>query len=196
MKGRPQRAFADETRYSILNAAKSVFLRKGFDGASISAIAKLAKVNRALIFHHFNDKETLWRKVKASIVTMNERPPQYNMNSAEAYFSDLLDYRFNVYEANPDLAKLIAWQQISQDAEMLVGHDFGSPQQWFSDIAELQQKKLIRKDIEAKLIALFVVYSSYGPFLQHAVRLNKKEKVQYKNIILKACLDQFAKEKG
>src|SRR5690242_1636043 len=41
------------TKTVILNAALTVFIQKGFAGASISDIAKLAKINQSLIYHHF-----------------------------------------------------------------------------------------------------------------------------------------------
>ncbi|EKD91715.1 MAG: hypothetical protein ACD_29C00426G0004, partial [uncultured bacterium] len=57
----PQRAVADVTRLNILNAAKTLFLEKGYDGASINGIATHAGVNKTLIFHHYQDKANLWR---------------------------------------------------------------------------------------------------------------------------------------
>lgn len=193
---KPQRPSADDTRKKILDAAKTVFLAKGYDGASISDIANLANVNRTLIFHHFENKESLWRKVKTNILVTSEGPPKYDLSSAENYFNSILDYRFKVYENNPDLAKLISWQQLSQGSEEIAGHDLESPTAWIADIKDLQKKGILRHDIKAKLIVLFIVYSSYAPFLQNAVELSKKEKTQYKKLIVNACLDQFKPPAG
>ncbi|MCX7124173.1 MAG: TetR/AcrR family transcriptional regulator, partial [Gammaproteobacteria bacterium] len=74
----PQRAVADATRLNILNAAKTLFLENGYDGASINSIATLAGVNKALIFHHYNDKATLWRCVKESIIENSMKTPKYD----------------------------------------------------------------------------------------------------------------------
>ena len=57
------------TRQKILDAARKIFLEKGYSGASIDEIAKLAEVNRSLIFHHYESKQELWKRVKASIVS-------------------------------------------------------------------------------------------------------------------------------
>jgi AcrR family transcriptional regulator len=49
-----------DTRQSILDAARSVFAERGFDQASIRAIATEAKVDPALVHHYFGTKEKLF----------------------------------------------------------------------------------------------------------------------------------------
>ena len=49
-----------DTRQSILDAARAVFAERGFDKASIRAIAGEAKVDPALIHHYFGTKEKLF----------------------------------------------------------------------------------------------------------------------------------------
>ncbi|MBR2584636.1 MAG: CerR family C-terminal domain-containing protein [Thermoguttaceae bacterium] len=51
-----------ETRRRILDAAGSVFARRGFRDATMAEIAREAQVNPALINYHFTDKETLYRQ--------------------------------------------------------------------------------------------------------------------------------------
>ena len=50
----------------ILEAAEILFSEKGFEGASISAIAKVAEVSKANIYHHFESKEALYIQVLKS----------------------------------------------------------------------------------------------------------------------------------
>lgn len=59
---KPKRDSA-ETKRRILFAAEHEFSQKGFDGARLSAIAKNARVQQALIHHYFNDKEGLHAEV-------------------------------------------------------------------------------------------------------------------------------------
>lgn len=47
-------------RKAILNAAKNLFLSKGYDGSSMDAIAAEAGVSKLTVYSHFNDKETLF----------------------------------------------------------------------------------------------------------------------------------------
>lgn len=48
------------TRRAILDAARSVFARAGYEQATIRAIAARAKVDPALVHHHFGTKQELF----------------------------------------------------------------------------------------------------------------------------------------
>ncbi|MBC6459846.1 TetR family transcriptional regulator [Actinomadura sp. HBU206391] len=50
----------NETREAILTAARELFAEKGYDGASIRAIARAADVNPALVHHFFGTKENVF----------------------------------------------------------------------------------------------------------------------------------------
>src|SRR5262245_10359134 len=50
----------DDTRAKILSAAKTLFAERGFDGAGIKDIGKLAEANSALISYYFGSKEKLF----------------------------------------------------------------------------------------------------------------------------------------
>ncbi|WP_426440414.1 TetR/AcrR family transcriptional regulator [Bradyrhizobium genosp. P] len=50
-----------ETRVSILNAAIEEFAERGFEGASIRAIADRLDLQHPLITYHYRSKEILWR---------------------------------------------------------------------------------------------------------------------------------------
>jgi AcrR family transcriptional regulator len=50
---------------AILKAARTVFARRGFEGASTREVAEVARVNNAMIYYHFKDKDQLYRAVLA-----------------------------------------------------------------------------------------------------------------------------------
>lgn len=50
-----------ESREAVLQAALGVFSRRGFKGATVREIARLAKVNHGTIRYHFGSKDKLWR---------------------------------------------------------------------------------------------------------------------------------------
>ncbi len=63
---RPKSSAAEAgTREAILASARSVFARRGLDGASIREVARTARVNAAMIYYHFADKGELYRAVLA-----------------------------------------------------------------------------------------------------------------------------------
>lgn len=47
-------------RQAILEAAQTLFLRQGYDGSSMDAIATEAGVSKLTVYSHFNDKESLY----------------------------------------------------------------------------------------------------------------------------------------
>jgi TetR/AcrR family transcriptional regulator len=59
-KSRGTRARPEQTRTAILNAAIIEFAGEGMEGARTDAIARAAKVNKALLYYYFKDKETLY----------------------------------------------------------------------------------------------------------------------------------------
>jgi len=53
----------EESRAAILDAAAREFAEHGVDGARTDAIAREARVNKALLYYYFKDKETLYGAV-------------------------------------------------------------------------------------------------------------------------------------
>ncbi len=51
------------TQARILEAATTLFVERGYDDTSISAIAQCAAVSRSAVFWHFGDKATLFQEV-------------------------------------------------------------------------------------------------------------------------------------
>ncbi len=72
------------TEKKILDAAKIVFLEKGFDGARMQEIADEAKINKALLHYYFRCKDNLFDAIfkeafqqflpKVAEVMMTEKP--------------------------------------------------------------------------------------------------------------------------
>ena len=56
----PGRKRSEAKRAAILAAAQAVFLAEGFAGASMNAVAETAKVSKATLYGHFEDKEALF----------------------------------------------------------------------------------------------------------------------------------------
>lgn len=56
------------TEEKVLNAALKEFSEHGYEGARIDRIARLAKVNKAMIYYHFKSKEALYEKIFSNII--------------------------------------------------------------------------------------------------------------------------------
>jgi TetR/AcrR family transcriptional repressor of mexJK operon len=83
-------------RAAILLAAKDLFLRLGYEGSSMDAIAAEAKVSKLTVYSHFNDKETLFAAaIEAHCI--NQLPPSIFDLSDSTSIADVLynlAYRF------------------------------------------------------------------------------------------------------
>jgi AcrR family transcriptional regulator len=60
---RPKAASGKDTRAILLEAARTVFARNGFDGASIRAITGEAGTNLGAVTYHFGSKRSLYAEV-------------------------------------------------------------------------------------------------------------------------------------
>ncbi|MFW5658237.1 MAG: TetR/AcrR family transcriptional regulator [Bacteroidota bacterium] len=56
------------TEQRILDAARIVFIRKGYDGARMQEIADEADINKALLHYYFRNKEKLFERVFISVL--------------------------------------------------------------------------------------------------------------------------------
>jgi AcrR family transcriptional regulator len=61
--GRPPKELAGEVDARILDAARKVFLERGFEGASIEEIAEAARSGKPTIYARFRDKRALFTEV-------------------------------------------------------------------------------------------------------------------------------------
>jgi AcrR family transcriptional regulator len=57
----------EATRRAVLAAARSSFGRKGYAQTSVDGIATAARVTKGAVYHHFADKEALFRAVHAEV---------------------------------------------------------------------------------------------------------------------------------
>ncbi|HZD77919.1 MAG TPA: TetR/AcrR family transcriptional regulator, partial [Acidobacteriaceae bacterium] len=95
---------ADHTRRNILRAAVREFSTHGLSGARTDAIAKSAKVNKALLYYYFKDKQGLYasavEEVSAEVVksALAALDPAYSagerlLRSAVNHFDRILTQR-------------------------------------------------------------------------------------------------------
>ena len=78
-----------EIEEKILKAAKEVFIAKGRDGARMQEIAKVAGVNKTLIFYYFRSKGKIFSLVIGEIIRDLIGPiskvSKYNQNCGQDF---------------------------------------------------------------------------------------------------------------
>jgi len=60
---RSQQVRSATSRQRLLTAAAAEFAARGFAGASVDRIARVARVNKAMIYYHFGSKAALYREI-------------------------------------------------------------------------------------------------------------------------------------
>ena len=94
----------------ILRAAEHIFAKKGFQAATISDIAKRAKVSEVTIYEYFSSKEELLFSIPAEIIReyheKNREILQYIQGAANK-LSFLIKRHLGLYAENPDYANVV-----------------------------------------------------------------------------------------
>jgi AcrR family transcriptional regulator len=66
--GRPPKDSAGDVKTRILDAAQRVFLKRGYQSASLDEIAEAAPASKPTIYAHFEGKEALFEAVVARVI--------------------------------------------------------------------------------------------------------------------------------
>jgi TetR/AcrR family transcriptional regulator len=59
----PRKTQGTDTRQAIFAAAAEAFAARGFDGTTVDEVAASARVNKAMLYYHFGDKQRLYAAV-------------------------------------------------------------------------------------------------------------------------------------
>ena len=180
-RGRPE-----ESRAAILHAAAREFAEQGIAGARTDAIARAAKVNKALLYYYFQDKETLYGAVLDSAfsgmrtnvfqVLDSDLPPREKvMAYVGAYFDFIASNQ--IYPKLMQREMMRAREGNSVHIDRLVKTYF---QPIYRRVGELLRKGIkegeFRKVNPAhfvpSMVAMIIFYFSSAPVMQKIVRFN------------------------
>ena len=147
----------NKTEAKILNSAKELFLKSGFSGTSVGHIAKLAGVNKSLIYHYFTSKEALWKATKEKIASNVLNQPidqiEWDTSSLHNLLHQYITYKFEIYSKNPDIVRLISWQNIEEQASNLQGINTNAlVDNDIKTIKELQETGKIRPELDPFMV--------------------------------------------
>lgn len=176
----------EESRAAILLAAAQEFADHGIAGARTDAIAREARVNKALIYYYFKDKETLYDAVldqafsglKASVfrVLDSDLPPREKiMSYVGAYFDFIASNQ--VYPRLMQREMMRAREGASPHLDKLVKNYF---QPIFLRVSELLRKGTAEGAFRPvnpvhfvpSMVAMIVFYFSGAPVMQKIVGFN------------------------
>jgi AcrR family transcriptional regulator len=108
----PARGRKEETQERIVAAALALFATRGYERASISAIAAHARVSRAAVFWHFGDKEGLFRETfrRMLVPFFSELQASLEHIPARQRVFEILTAYERVVEANEEaIRSIVRW---------------------------------------------------------------------------------------
>ena len=162
-----------DKKQQILLAAETCFLEKGFAGTPISTIAAKANVPKALIYHYFKNKEELWKEVKLHIAIQASQtevfsvPPQDNLKD---FLTHVVQSRIELYTNCPEISKMIHWQALEENENkselgLSCFRDSKIMVAWLDAIQSLQEKGLMRLNVDPVLTIIMIAQSASAPFM-------------------------------
>lgn len=112
----------DDLEQKIVEAAKELFVRRGFEQTSMSDIAQAAGINRTTLHYYFRTKERMFQTVFGSLV-LSFLPRIQVIFDEDITFreklSKALDEYFAIFAANPFLPRFIL-SEIQRDVNHLL----------------------------------------------------------------------------
>src|SRR6266542_135144 len=107
------------TRDQILDAAERLFARKGFDPTTIKEIGAEAKLNPALLYYYFRDKEELYRAVLQRVAGDLVTRGRAGLDAAatpELAIRALVGAQVEFLLNHPNAPKLLVREMVDHDA--------------------------------------------------------------------------------
>lgn len=155
----------------IIQAAKQVFIEKGYEKAGMSDIAACVGINRPALHYYFRTKERMYEAVFADIL-LSFIPAIHNIilqdKSVPDRIAELVDVYFDVFRKEPNFPIFMA-QEVRRDAaHMLDTINKVGISQYATRIKEWLQAEMKNGTIREMPIE-FIFYTFYGlvvfPFL-------------------------------
>ncbi len=187
---------AAKTKNTILKAASNLFIKNGFEGTSMSEIAKKADLNQSLIYHYFKSKEELWKSVKNDFVEkhMEGISPKIDTDqNLKNYFEQIVYDRFDFFEKHPNVLRMIGWQKLESPKNKLAGGTIFSPDNWKGNFLRLQKLGEIQKKANIDMMILFITSVITGSFTEDFSNKlhNKKFKEDYLSMMVNSFILLF-----
>ncbi|HXF90503.1 MAG TPA: TetR/AcrR family transcriptional regulator [Candidatus Nitrosotenuis sp.] len=182
----------DQTRREkILNSALEIFIERGFAGTSMSMIAKKAEVPQSLIYHYFENKERVWREVKAALMAYydnEEDLENWDELSFKTFIEKLVSRRVRFYLKNPLVMRMINWQRL--EADPVLEGQTPLTVTWLTPYLKYYQEKgQMRRDLDPMQIATWVITSITAPLFDYYAMYQNNLSLQENYIqMVSSCL--------
>jgi TetR/AcrR family transcriptional regulator len=176
----------EESRAAILQAAAREFAQHGIAGARTDAIAREARVNKALLYYYFKDKESLYSAVldaafsglKNTVFAVldSDLPPREKMLAyAGAYFDYVAANQLYPRLMQREMMRARDGQSANIDKiiKNYIRPIFGSVSEVIQNgIAQREFRPVNPAHFVPSIVAMIVFYFSSAPMMQKIVGFN------------------------
>lgn len=160
---------ATVTRPALIKAAVAEFSRRGFEGARVDEIARLAGVNKQLVYHYFESKQGLYlaalELVYAEIREKEQRLTLADLEPVEA-MTQLIAFSFDYLAEHPEFIALLADENRNHGSHILGSERLQKMHSPFVDMLEATLKRgvaqgVFRPDFDAVNLYISIAGISY-----------------------------------
>ncbi len=112
----------DSTEQKIIEAAKTVFIKKGMDGARMQEIADEAGINKALLHYYFRSKQKLFEAIFSNLfqqIFPNILTLMDQAKTIQKRISEFLEHYLDILLKNPYLPAFVI-KEINRDPQYFV----------------------------------------------------------------------------
>jgi len=147
---RPLRSDAQQSRSTLLSAARELVSESGPEALTVAAVARRAGLNRSTAYQHFRDRQQLAKAVANEFAQDLQR-----VFSEPRDFGAQVDFFVDYFEEHPDIARIWMFQLLSGEAGLTRG--------WRGYVAALERlarSKRSRDHIDAEMLGVIGMTSA------------------------------------
>ena len=166
------------TEEKILDAASTVFTKKGFAATRTEEIARQAGMNRALLHYYYRDKQTIFNIIFETQFSEFFKGLFVIFDAGNISFFEkirrMIHHEINTLLKHPDLARFVI-NEIAQDPERLLkhGNKIGINPRILIDAFEKQTEEEIKngtiRPIEGRMLLIHIMSLCLYPFVARPV---------------------------
>ena len=182
----------DNTEDKILEAAKTVFIQKGMDGARMQEIANEAGINKALLHYYFRTKQKLFEAIFSKVFNQifpDIRSLIFSDKPFEERLSAFVERYIDLLLKNPFLPAFIL-KEINRDPDFLasiIKKQGINPEEMLQMIErEMEAGTICRmdpRDLMVNILGLSIFPFAARPLMQIMFFNNSKK--EYKEFLVK-----------
>ncbi|MGB5867219.1 MAG: TetR/AcrR family transcriptional regulator [Arcobacteraceae bacterium] len=160
------------TKAKILKISTEEFSLLGYDGVSMNNLAKKLEINKATIYYHFKDKQTLYQEVIISLMQKN-REKEYELIAStmapKEKFRALIDLIIQEFKETPEIIAIILREMANVGQNLqndVMDHELKKDMDILNQIIKQLPLKEKYKNIDISIVHSFIIgtITSYFSF--------------------------------